>query len=134
MIVNINDKSFQTRSDMPSSNWLGKGWVVVPDNSDLAKKIETFYPRFDLVLDEKGELIDVAEIPKTEEELNKERIDEIDKELVALDNEGLTRVIEDIIEHTGIFSLMFSTTKKVIENKKALREERQKLIKEIGGM
>ena len=51
-IVNINDKSFQTRSDMSNSNWLNKDWVVVPDNSELANKIMQLFPRFDLVFDE----------------------------------------------------------------------------------
>ena len=135
MIINKINKSYQTRSDASNFNWLKSDeWYLVEDNSPLAQKIEKLYPRFEFVLDGNEELVDVVEIPKTELELKQERVDEIDKELQDIDNTGLNRYLEDIIEHTGIFSLMFSTTKKVIENKKVLREERQKLIKEMGGM
>lgn len=135
MIVNINDKSFQTRSDMPNSNWLDNNWVALPDNSETAKKIMRLFPKFDLILDEEGNLIDVEETPKTEQEIKQEEIKSIDEELKEIDNStGLTRIMEDIITHTGIYLLMYDSTKEIIEKKKALREKRNKLVKEIGGM
>lgn len=135
MIVNINDKSFQTRSDKPNSNWMGDGWYVAKDGSDLANKIMKLYPRFDFVVDEKGELVDTEEIPYTEKEIKQQEIDNIDSELNEIDKStGLTRIMEDIITHTGIYLLMYDSTKQIIERKKTLREKRNKLVEEIGGM
>ena len=135
MIINKFDKMIQTRSDMPNHNWLGGDWYLVADNSPLAQKIDRLYPRFDFVLDENGELIDVEEIPYTEKELKQQEVDGIDAELNEIDKTtGLTRIMEDIITHTGIYLLMYDSTKEIIEKKKALRDKRNKLIKEIGGM
>ena len=135
MIVNKMDKTFQTRSDLPNSNWMGKGWHIVKDDSELARKISRLYPRYDLVLDEEGTLVDVKEIPYTANELNQKEIDKIDKELEQIDKStGLTRILEDIITHTGIYLLMYDSTKEIIEKKKTLREKRNKLLKEMGGM
>ena len=52
MIIHKIEKNFQTRSDMPNSNWLNDEWYVVPDNSELANKIMQLYPRYDFVLNE----------------------------------------------------------------------------------
>ena len=135
MIVNKMDKTFQTRSDLPNSNWMGKDWYIVKDGSELARKISKLYPRYDLVLDEEGTLVDVKEIPYTANELNQKEIDKIDKELEQIDKStGLTRILEDIITHTGIYLLMYDSTKEIIEKKKTLREKRNKLLKEMGGM
>ena len=120
MIVNKITKRFQTRSDMPNFNWLGEEWYVVKDNSLLAQKIQKFFPRFEFVLDENGELIDVEEIPYTEKELKQQEVDKVDAELEEIDKTtGLTRVMEDIITHTGIYLLMYDSTKEIIEKKKA---------------
>lgn len=128
MIVNKTDKGFQTRSDMPNSNWLNDdNYIVIPDGSELANKIMQLFPRYDFVLDKKGNLVDVVEIPKTEEEINQEKVEEIDKELESIDNQGLNRIMEDIIEHTGIYLLMPDKTKDLIARKKELREQRKKL-------
>lgn len=129
MIVNKNNKAFQIRSDASNFNWLkSKDWYVINDNSELAKKIQQLYPRFDFVLNTKGELVDVEETPKTEEETNQERVVEIDKELSEIDSKGLTRFIEDIIDLTKLYLLLPQTTKDLIDRKKALREERKKLV------
>lgn len=58
MIVYEN-KGFETRSDMPNSDWTGNALYVVPDGSELANKIMTNYPYYDFVTDEVGNLIDV---------------------------------------------------------------------------
>lgn len=131
MIINKISKDLQTRSDMPNKNWLGNDWVVVPDGSELSQKAEKFFPRFDIVFDENNNVVDIVEVSKTELELKQDRLSEIDKELKAIDDTGMNRYLEDIIEHTGILGLMFSNTKKVIENKKVLREERKSLVKEV---
>ena len=129
MIVNKHNKGFQTRSDNPNSNWLNdENYYVIPDNSELANKVMQLFPRYDFVLDKKGNLIDIVEIPKTEEETNQEKVEEIDRELESIDNQGLNRIMEDIIEHTGIYLLMPDKTKDLIARKKELREKRKKLI------
>ena len=128
MIVNKITKAFQTRSDMPNSNWLDSGYIVVPDNSELANKIMRFSPRFDLVLDENDEVIDVVEVPKTEEELNQEKIAEIDAELDAIDSQGVTRHLENQIEASGTYDTIYKSTRELIDRKNELREERKTLI------
>ena len=66
MIVNKLNKSFQTRSDEPNSNWLNDdNYYVIPDGSELANKIMQYFPRFDFLLDENDNVVDVVEIPKT---------------------------------------------------------------------
>ena len=120
MIINKLNKSFQTRSDKPNSNWLNKDWVVIPDNSELANKIMQLFPRFDLVLDENDNVVDVVEIPKTEEELNQERVEEIKTELQELDK-TINRATEDL------YSLMevtpYQTVQETIDRKNELRQE-----------
>lgn len=120
MIVNKITKRFQTRSDMPNSNWLGEEWYVVKDNSDLAQKIQKFFPRFEFVLDENDELIDVIEMPKTQEEINEENVIEIKKELEKLD-QTINRATEDLYELTG--TTPYKSTGDVIERKKELRQQ-----------
>lgn len=59
------------------------------------------------------------------------RKNEIDDTLERIDSQGINRVLEDIISNAGIFSLMYGETKKVIERKKTLREERALIVEEI---
>jgi hypothetical protein len=59
---------------------------------------------------------------------------EIDDSLERIDGKGINRVLEDIINHVAIFSSMYSDTKKIIERKNALREERAKIVEEINSM
>lgn len=125
MIVNINDKSFQTRSDMSNSNWLNKDWVVVPDNSELANKIMQLFPRFDLVFDENNNVIDVVEVPKTDEELNQEKVAEIKEELEELDK-IINRATEDLYALTE--ATPYQTVQEIINKKNELRQELKTLI------
>ena len=126
MIINKIDKSFQTRSDASNFNWLKSDeWYLVEDNSPLAQKIEKLYPRFNFVLDEKGELIDVVEIPKTQEEINEERVEEIKIELETLD-ETVDRQWEDYYIRENVTPV--DRIAIVINQKKELREELKTLI------
>ena len=43
MIIYEN-KGYETRSDMPNTDWTGNAKYVVPDGSELALKIEGLYP------------------------------------------------------------------------------------------
>ncbi len=126
MLVNKFNKGFQTRDDMPNSNWLGDEWYLVPDNSELANKIMQLFPRYDFVLDEEDNLIDVVEIPKTEEEINQERIEEIKIELEKLDA-TVDRQWEDYYKREGITPVERIAT--VIAKKEELREELKTLTK-----
>lgn len=128
MIVNKNNKTYQTRSDVSNFNWLKSDeWYVVQDNSLLANKIISLYPRFNFVLDEKGELIDVVEIPKTEEEMNKEKEEKIKEELEELDK-TINRATEDLYELTD--TKPYKSTEEVIERKKELRQQLKNINKE----
>lgn len=61
MIV-FENKGFETRSDKPDTDWTGAALYIIPDNSDLAQKIQTLYPYYDFVTDSHGDLIDVEPI------------------------------------------------------------------------
>jgi hypothetical protein len=131
MIINKIDKGFQTRSDLPKTNWLGDEWYLVADNAPLAAKIITLYPRYDFVLDENDNLVDVVEIPKTDTELTQEKIDEIDAELAEIDSQGVTRHLENQIEASGTYATLYKSTKELIDRKNELRAEREKLKEEL---
>lgn len=127
MIVNKQNKSFQTRSDIPNSNWLNDdNYIVIPDGSELANKIMRYFPKYDFVLDEEDNLIDVVEIPKTEEEVNQERIEEIKAELNSLDS-TINRATEDLYILTDLRA--YDTIEAVIIRKEELRNELKKLTK-----
>ena len=128
MLIHKNDKRIQARSDKPNSNWLGDDWYLVRDDSDLAYKIEALFPHFDFVLDDKGELVDVKEIPKTQKQLNEEKIAEIDEELASIDSQGVTRHLENQIEASGTYDTIYESTRELIDRKNELREERKTLI------
>lgn len=127
MIVNKKNKGFQTRNDLPNSNWLGNEWYLVPDNSSLANKIMKYFPRYDFVLDENDNLIDVVEIPKTEEEINQERIEEIKAELKQLDN-IIKRDTEQLYKDINI-TPSYQPMAETINRKEELRKELQNLMK-----
>lgn len=127
MIINKNDKSIQTRSDKPNSNWLDDEWYVVPDNSPLAEKALELFPQFEIVLDENGEVKDIVEKNKTQEELNKERIEKIHLALEELDK-IINRATEDLYELTK--TEPYPTVQEAIEQKEKLRVELQELTKE----
>jgi hypothetical protein len=131
MIINKITKSFQTRSDKPDVNWLGDEWYMVPDNSMLAAKISQFYPRYDFVLNNDGDLVDVVEIAKTESEIIQEQIDAIDNELTQIDSQGITRHLENTIEACNAYDSLYETTKELINKKQQLRAQRAELVKKI---
>lgn len=125
MIVNKTTKAFQTRSDASSFNWLNsEDWYLVADNSSLAQKVMQLYPRFDFVLDADGNLVDIVEIPKTQEEINAEREMEIKAELQNLDS-TINRATEDLYVLTN--ATPYQKTAEVIQQKEALRQELQTL-------
>lgn len=126
MLVNKINKGFQTRSDVSAINWLGDEWYLVPDKSPLANKIMQLYPRYEFVLDDDGNLVDIVEIPKTEEEINQERVKEIKEELNSLDN-TINRATEDLYVLTN--TTPYQSTQQVIARKEELRAELQNLNK-----
>lgn len=65
MIVNKN-KEFSTCNLYTNTDWTNKADFVIPDDSPIAQKILQFSPYFELVMDEKGNLVDVKEIPESE--------------------------------------------------------------------
>ena len=125
MIVNKLNKAFQTRSDASNFNWLNsEDWYLIADNSPLARKVKQLFPRFDFVLDDDGNLIDVVEIPKTQEEINSERAEEIKNELIELDT-TINRATEDLYTLTN--ATPYQKTAEVIASKEELRQELKEL-------
>jgi len=125
MLISKTDKNYITRSDMPNSNWIGEDYYLLDDNSELARKIIEYYPRYELITS--GDRItDVIYVEKTQEELDTERITEIHEELEKLDKE-ISRGLEDLYELTG--KTPYQRLQYIIEIKQDLREE----LHELGG-
>ena len=59
MIV-YKDKKFISNSEYPDTDWVGDADFVIPDGSELAKRIKAAYPYFELVFDGE-ELVDIEE-------------------------------------------------------------------------
>ena len=76
-MVLYSDKRFITNSEHPNDDWIGNADWVIPDGSELAKKIIRLYPNFEFVFDDNGQPVDVTETepepippaPPTNEEL-----------------------------------------------------------------
>ena len=107
-------------------NYGGQNYYYVEDNTILANKVISLSPRFDFVLDENDNLIDVVEIPKTEEEIKQERIEEIKTELNDLDA-TINRATEDLYVLTE--TTPYKSIQEVIDRKEELRKELQNLTK-----
>ena len=60
MII-FKDKSFLKIDLYPDTDWLGNADWVIPDGSELAKKIIAMHPNFEFVLDNDGNISDVVE-------------------------------------------------------------------------
>ena len=55
------DKHFITNSEHPNDDWIGNADWVIPDGSELTKKIIRLYPNFEIVTDDDGNISDVIE-------------------------------------------------------------------------
>ena len=60
-MVLYTDKRFITNSEHPNDDWTGHADWVIPDDSELAKKIKQLYPNFEFVFDDNGQPVDVTE-------------------------------------------------------------------------
>lgn len=60
-MILYKDKRFVTRSDAPNTDFMGNADWVIPDGSELAKKIIRLYPNFEFVFDDDGQPVDVTE-------------------------------------------------------------------------
>ena len=58
MIINKTTKSIEHQSHRPNENWMGDGWFLVPDGTELADKILACAPNFDIIV-KGGKLLDV---------------------------------------------------------------------------
>ena len=67
----------------PDTDWLGDADWVVPDNSELGKKIVSYAPNFDLIIKD-GKLIDVKKGKITKEELDGIKEDKIAQSKILL--------------------------------------------------
>lgn len=72
MIIYEN-KGYETRSDKPNENWMAdypelpQPLFVVPDGSELAQKVEEYYPYYDFVVQD-GRLTDITPTERPEPE------------------------------------------------------------------
>ena len=79
MIV-YKDKRFAKRQSYPDTDWIGNGDWVIPDDSELAKKIIGLYPNFDFVFGEDGEISDVIETSEPINEVISQKKAELSEE------------------------------------------------------
>ena len=86
MIVYKN-KSFVKSKLFPDTDFAGNADWVIPDDSELAKKIIRLYPNFDFAFDDDGNPIDVTEtsepIDKVISQKKAELSEECEKTIVA---------------------------------------------------
>lgn len=81
---------WQTSMESPDTNYLAgtdetqPKWIV-HDNSEVAAKIMSATRPWSPVEDESGVLVDIIEIPPSQDELNQQRADEIKRQLAELD-------------------------------------------------
>lgn len=54
MLIHKTAKYYVERTEMPNENWIGEEFYLVDSNSELAAKIKSYYPNFELILDETG--------------------------------------------------------------------------------
>lgn len=50
-----------TRSDVPNEDFQGDADYIIPDESELAKKVISLYPNFKIVTDEENKIIDILQ-------------------------------------------------------------------------
>ena len=77
LLILYKNKCFITNSDHPYEDWIGNADFVIPDDSDIAKKIKGIYPNFELVLDDDGNLVDVTEISEPIENIISQKKSEL---------------------------------------------------------
>lgn len=77
LLILYKNKCFITNSDHPYEDWVGNADFVIPDDSDIAKKIKGIYPNFELVLDDDGNLVDVTEISEPIENIISQKKSEL---------------------------------------------------------
>ena len=73
-MVLYKDKRFVTRSNAPDTDFMGDADYVIPDGSELAKKIKQAYPYFNFIFDgEKIVDIEETERPPVPPEITQEQ-------------------------------------------------------------
>lgn len=125
LISKDNGKSFILELSNPKENW-----YVLDDNSELAEKYKKYYPHQKLIINKDGEIEDIIDESEDEETI-KEKISLLDKELKEIDNQGVTRHLENQIEASETYEIIHINTKNLIDKKNELRAEREQLTKEL---
>ena len=72
MIIYQNG-DYEQCSAFPDTLYDKNATYCIPDGSELAGKYIALYPRAQLVTDDSGNIVDIAEIAKTEEEVTAEK-------------------------------------------------------------
>ena len=94
MII-FENKGFQTRSDKPCEDWTGEAKYIVDDNSPLVQKIMEFYPYYDFVLDDGGNLVDIIPTERPPVDTTAEQIAALKADLGAEDYKG-NKLVEEL--------------------------------------
>ena len=79
-MVLYSDKRFITNSEHPNDDWVGNADWVIPDGSELAKKIIRLYPNFEFVFDDNGKPVDVTETSEPINEVISQKKAELSEE------------------------------------------------------
>ena len=65
-MILYKNKCYTTNSEHPDDDWVGDADYVIPDGSELAKKIKQAYPYFELIFDGEN-LVDIEETERPPE-------------------------------------------------------------------
>lgn len=96
---------WQMSTESPDTNYLAgtdemqPKWVV-HDNSEVAAKIMSAARPWTPVEDESGELVDIIEMPLSQDEINQQRTEDIKRQLAELDAQT-TRPLRAILAGTS---------------------------------
>lgn len=96
---------WQTSTESPDTNYLAgtdktqPKWIV-HDNSEVAAKIMSATRPWTPVEDESGNLVDIIETPLSQDEIKRQRAEEIRRQLAELDNQT-TRPLRAILAGTS---------------------------------
>lgn len=96
---------WQMSTESPDTNYLAgtdemqPKWVV-HDNSEVAAKIMSAARSWMPVEDESGELVDIIEMPLSQDEINQQRTEDIKRQLAELDAQT-TRPLRAILAGTS---------------------------------
>lgn len=77
-MVIFEDKNLHQNSLYPDTDWTGKAkWVIPDDNTELCYKVMKYCPYFNVIEDEKGNVIDIISTEKSTNLIKSQKLTEL---------------------------------------------------------